>query len=97
MDNLEKMLLGLLCNNYATADKVGRDVVGEYIIDTCDTVDCGWETAVWKSDNPDNMVIVARYHNKDEASAGHSEWVKYCAKHKPTEVLSVQTDVYEPL
>ena len=95
MDNIFDTLCGLMYNNYATADKVGRDTVGEYTIDTCDTADQGWETAVWK--DLSNIVIVARYHNKDEASAGHAEWVKYCAEHKPTEVLSVQTDEYETL
>ena len=39
--------------------------VGRYTIDTCYTVDCGWETAVWK-DNYD-MIVVGRYATEELA------------------------------
>ena len=92
MDDIFSTLFGILNANYDLADKVGRDQVGDYTIDTCDTVDQGWETAVWKGDG--DMIIVARYESKEEAEQGHEDWVTIC-RTNPISAWSVQLDSYE--
>jgi len=67
------LLCGICINDYETADKCGHDCVGDYTVDTCDTNDCGYETAIWKGNN--NMVIVERYPSKQDATIGHYKWV----------------------
>jgi hypothetical protein len=91
MDSIYSMIFGALFNNYETAEKVGRDTVGEYTIDTCYTIDQGWETAVWKGDH--NMIIVGRYPDKESAQEGHADWCAACALN-PTGAWSVQHDEY---
>ena len=71
---------------------VGRDTVGEYTIDTCETLDCGWETAVWKGGYP--MIIVGRYDTIEEAEEGHEDWCAVCAL-RPVAAWSVQNDCIE--
>lgn len=90
MDTYESLLYGILFNDYAHVDKAGHDVVEDYTIDTCDTADCGWETAVWKGEG--DMIIVERYANKEAAIAGHNRWVEKCRTEHPTEAWSVQCD-----
>ena len=94
MDSLESILFGILNNNYVTAEKVGREVVNNYTIDTCYTADCGWETAVWYMDYP--MIIVARYETKEQAQQGHDAWVDTCTTNCPSHAYSVQTERLEP-
>ena len=91
MDYLFDLLFGIMNNDYSKADKVGRDVIGDYTIDTCDTVDQGYETAMWK-DNGD-IIIVERYPNKMRAEIGHSKWCEF-AKTNPKFVYSVQLDEF---
>lgn len=91
MDSLFDLLFGIMNNDYSKADKVGNDVIGDYTIDTCDTVDQGYETAMWK-DNGD-IIIVERYPNKMRAEIGHSKWCEF-AKTNPKFVYSVQLDEY---
>ena len=92
MDDFMSLIYGIMNNNYATAEKVGRSNVGLFTIDTCYTVDQGWETAVWKGNNP--MIIVGRYATKEEAAQGHNDWCAVCANN-PTSAWSVQIDDYE--
>ena len=92
MDSFEDLLYGLIFNNYATSDKIGREVVGDYTVSTLETEDQGWETAVWKGHN--DMIIVARYPHKRAARAGHRDWCEVC-KLNPTSAWSVQTEQYE--
>lgn len=94
MDRLEDFLYGIFVNDYDNAEKVGRDVVNNYTIDTCYTNDCGWETAVWYMDYP--MIIVARYETKEQAQQGHNAWVETCTANCPTHAYSVQTERLEP-
>lgn len=89
MDSLSSLMTGILFGNYETADKCGNDIVGDYTVDTCDTVDCGYETAIWKNENA--MVIVERYKSKNDATAGHKKWVEFC-KDNPKQAYSVQLD-----
>ena len=91
MDSLFDLMFGIMNNDYSKADKVGNDVIGDYTIDTCDTVDQGYETAMWKDDG--DIIIVERYPNKMRAEIGHSKWCEF-AKTNPKFVYSVQLDEY---
>ena len=91
MDSLFDLMFGIMNNDYSKADKVGNDIIGDYTIDTCDTVDQGYETAMWK-DNGD-IIIVERYPNKMRAKVGHSKWCEF-VKTNPKFVYSVQLDEY---
>lgn len=92
MDSIYSTLFGALFGN--RGEVVGRDTVGDYTIDTCYTIDQGWETAVWKGDG--DIVIVDRYPSKESAREGHEDWCATCLSN-PTTVWSVQTDSYEEL
>lgn len=89
MDSLFDLMFGIMNNDYSKADKVGHDVIGDYTIDTCDTMDQGYETAMWKDDV--DIIIVERYPNKERAEAGHTKWCEF-AKTNPEHVYSVQVD-----
>ena len=91
MDSLFDLMFGIMNNDYSKADKVGNDIIGDYTIDTCDTVDQGYETAMWKDDG--DIIIVERYPNKMRANIGHSKWCEF-AKTNPKFVYSVQLDEY---
>jgi len=93
MDSFYDLLKGIFENDYKTAEKVGRDEVNNYTIDTCYTVDQGWETAVRYMNYP--MIIVARYPNKELAEQGHNNWVDTCTTNMPTHAYSVQTECIE--
>ena len=64
--------------------------VNNYTVDSCFTFDEGYETAIWKDNNP--MIIVERYSNSKEMAKGHVKWVKFC-KTNPKEAYSVQQDM----
>ena len=91
MDSVFDLMFGIMNNDYSKADKVGHDVIGDYTIDTCDTVDQGYETAMWKGDG--DIIIVERYPNKMRAEIGHSKWCEF-AKTNPKFVYSVQLDEF---
>ena len=91
MDSLFDLMFGIINNDYSKADKVGHDVIGNYTIDTCDTVDQGYETAMWKDDG--DIIIVERYPNKMRAEIGHSKWCEF-AKTNPKFVYSGQLDEF---
>lgn len=91
MDSLFDLMFGIMNNDYSKADKVGNDIIGDYTIDTCDTIDQGYETAMWKDDG--DIIIVERYPNKMRAEIGHSKWCEF-AKTNPKFVYSVQVDEY---
>ena len=74
-------------------DSVGTDEVGPYVIDTCKTLDCGYETAIKKSDGANTWVVVQRYKNKELAEKGHKIWLGMCAAN-PISVYSVQFKEY---
>ena len=91
MDSLFDLMFGIMNNDYSKADKVGNDIIGDYTIDTCDTMDQGYETAMWKDDG--DIIIVERYPNKMRAEIGHFKWCEF-AKTNPKFVYSVQVDEY---
>lgn len=91
MDSLFDLMFGIMNNDYSKADKVGNDIIGDYTIDTCDTMDQGYETAMWKDDG--DIIIVERYPNKMRAEIGHSKWCEF-AKTNPKFVYSVQLDEF---
>ena len=91
MDSLFDLMFGIMNNDYSKADKAGSDIIGDYTIDTCDTMDQGYETAMWKDDG--DIIIVERYPNKMRAEVGHSKWCEF-AKTNPKFVYSVQLDEF---
>lgn len=91
MDSLFDLMFGIMNNDYSKADKVGNDIIGDYTIDTCNTMDQGYETAMWKDDG--DIIIVERYPNKMRAEVGHSKWCEF-AKTNPKFVYSVQLDEF---
>lgn len=93
MDDIYSTLFGILMGEGNRGEVVGRDEVNNYTIDTCYTIDQGWETAVWYKEYP--MIIVARYPNKEMAAQGHQNWVETCTTNQPTHAFSVQTDLIE--
>ena len=90
MKFFEAMASGLNCRG----EDVGTNNVGDYTIDTCDTTDCGYETAIKKGDH--NWVVVQRYPDKATAQKGHNMWMAFCAAN-PVEVYSVQLKDYVKL
>lgn len=92
MDSIYSMLFGLMLGETDRGEVIGRDIVGDYTIDTCYTIDQGWETAVWKGSNP--MIIVGRYASKKDAQEGHENWREAC-KLNPSSAWSVQMECYE--
>jgi len=48
------------------------DAINEYVIDTCWTCDCGWETAIIKNND---IKIVSRYVDDKKAKEGHNKWI----------------------
>ena len=91
MDSLFDLMYGIMYNDYSKVDKVGNDIIGNYTIDTCDTIDQGYETAMWKDDG--DIIIVELYPNKMRAEIGHSKWCEF-AKTNPKFVYSVQLDEF---
>lgn len=91
MDSLFDLMFGIMNNDYDKADKAGHDTVGDYTIDTCDTADQGYETAMWKGEG--DIIIVQRYPDKERAETGHSKWCEF-VKTNPESVYSVQVDAY---
>ena len=89
MDSLESLLFGIFMGETNREEVVGRDEINDYTIDTCYTIDQGWETAVWYKDY--SMIIVARYPDKETATQGHNAWVETCTTNRPTHAFSVQT------
>ena len=52
-----------------------NEIVAGHTIDTCDTVDAGWETGIQPPKKP--WVIVESYPSKKEAVSGHAKWATY--------------------
>ena len=64
-----------------------------WIIDTCDTADCGYETAiqiVHKGKVVLDWVIVERYPDRDAAILGDNKWCLDIEKNHTTYFYSVQ-------
>lgn len=82
------MLLGLVGNladgcKTRNSHNVYKDTVKnaegrEYIVDTCVTNDCGWETGV-KCVRADVWAIPERYSDETSAKKGHEKWKKRMA------------------
>lgn len=92
MDSIYSTLFGIMLGKNNRSEVVGRDTVNDYTIDTCYTIDQGWETAVWKGSNP--MIVVDRYASKEDAQKGHENWREAC-KLNPSSAWSVQMECYE--
>ena len=55
-----------------------NEVVDKHTIDTCYTVDAGWETGIQPPNKP--WIIVESYPSKEVAIKGHTKWVEYTKK-----------------
>ena len=92
MDSIYSTLFGIMLGKNNRSEVIGRDTVNDYTIDTCYTIDQGWETAVWKGSNP--MIVVDRYASKEDAQKGHENWCEAC-RLNPFSAWSVQMECYE--
>lgn len=92
MDSIYSIMFGAMLGENNRGEVVSRDTINDYTIDTCYTIDQGWETAVWKGSNP--MIIVDRYASKEDAQKGHENWCEAC-KLNPSSAWSVQMECYE--
>jgi hypothetical protein len=92
MDDIYSTLFALMMGDKNRGEIVGRDEVNNYTIDTCYTLDCGWETAVCKGEG--DWIVVARYETKEQAQEGHEDWIYACGCF-PTSAWSIQTERYE--
>jgi len=92
MSGLEKFLNGLT-NGEAirSREDVLRFENKEFTVDTCCTPDCGWETAVWRTN--EKIVVVEYYKDRTGAEAGHTKWVQVMLKDIKTELKSVQNSM----
>ena len=64
-----------------------------WLIDTCETADCGWETAIqieYKGSSILDWVVVERYPDKSAAEMGHRIWCDDIEKNQTTYFYSVQ-------
>ena len=68
--------------------KVLNTTIFDYLIDSCHTFDCGYETAICKDNGC--FVIVERYETYEDMQKGHEKWCELCEKEKPTELFSIQ-------
>ena len=89
MDSIYSMMFGIMLGKNNRGEVVGRDTVGNYTIDTCYTVDQGWETAVWKDNH--SMLIVGRYPSREAAEKGHKDWCAACQL-EPSQAWDVQME-----
>ena len=93
MDTFDSLMFGIF-NTSGNEDRVAHHIVEDYEIDTCYTVDQGYETAIWKGNG--TIVVTQRYASRDEAVEGHELWIEYC-KLNPVAAYSPQTDRIEML
>ena len=91
-EQLMNFLEALFSGQEFRSDPVGNDTVNDYIIDTCHTLDCGYETGVCKGSGA--WIIVQRYPDRESAEKGHKIWQAICAAN-PAGAISVQTNRYE--
>ena len=92
MDDLMKFFEALASGQPFRSDPVGNDVINDYTIDTCKTLDYGYETGICKGTG--DWIIVQRYPDRVSAEKGHKIWQAICAAN-PTGAMSVQTGQYE--
>ena len=78
--------------NWGRGEQIGRTEVGDYLVDTCYTSDCGFETAIVKDGG--DWIVCEYYKNSHEAKKGHKKWCEFC-KTNPKEVYSVQLEQIE--
>lgn len=77
---------------WVRGEVAGNTTVGDYEVDTCDTMDCGFETAIRKKEG--DWIVVEYYRNMEEAKKGHDKWCEFC-KGNPAKVYSVQIEEVE--
>jgi len=65
-----------------------NDRIGEITIDTCYTIDAGWETAI-SLDDKEHFYVVERYENKEKATERHSYWLEQVKKGMTKKELNI--------
>ena len=65
------------------------DEVGDIVIDTVCTVDCGWETGILKEGKI--WIIVEEYPNEEEAKNGHKKWIDIMKKNPNRKLKECRT------
>lgn len=89
MDSIFSTMFGILMGENNRGEVVGRDTIGDYTIDTCYTIDQGWETGVWKGNH--STLIVGRYPSREAAEEGHKAWCEVCQL-EPLQAWDVQME-----
>lgn len=89
MDSIYSTIFGALLGEKNRGEVVGRDIIGDYTVDTCYTVDQGWETGVWKGSH--EVLIVGRYPSREAAKEGHEAWCEVCQL-EPSQAWDVQME-----
>ena len=89
MDSIFSTMFGILMGENNRGEVIGRDTVGDYTIDTCYTIDQGWETGIWKGNH--NTLIVGRYPSREAAEEGHKAWCEVCQL-EPSQAWDVQME-----
>lgn len=93
LDEVYKYLEALGSGEPIRGEVIGTDKINDYIIDTCNTADCGYETGIKKITGTNEWIIVQRYKDAELAKKGHSIWCSMCAGN-PTKAYSVQLNEY---
>lgn len=62
--------------------------VGDILIDTCDTVDAGWETGVQRKGGL--WDIIEYYDGPEQAKIGHERWVKAYTENPDLKIRKAQ-------
>ena len=96
-EDMEKFLELLLDGEELRGEVVGTSqfTYGDigWDVDTCETKDCGWETAIcmyYKERLAVDWVVVERYPDRASAVMGHNKWCFEVETNHTTTFLSVQ-------
>lgn len=57
---------------------------GDFVVDTANTPDMGWETGIQKKSEGEKWIIVEHYEDKKSAEEGQKRWIKFIES-KPEE------------
>lgn len=83
---------------YEASDKCGAyiDEQRDFIIDTVDSIDAGWETAISTAIHR-CWVIVERYETKEQAIAGNQKWIDSMTANPEQTLTDVPFNIFKIL
>jgi len=61
--------------------------LGSFTVDTCNTVDKGWETGIEPQGK--SWIIVESYEGESQAKEGHKKWVESLTKNPEQELKDI--------